>query len=170
MKALSDQVWIRNQCFCFFKLLIFIFGFSVNVSCAFLVYIIQWKNLQKQILLEWEKRRCIFHILDQIKISRVKRELHCLCMEGHLKFRLKGVTGNVWYLNWECSIVETFFKIPLRLMRCFYGAYLFSERANSIFETLIDCSFWRARRDDFENRFFFNSSRTTTKNVTSILQ
>ena len=26
------------------------------------------------------------------------------------KLNLKGVTGNVWYLNRECSTVETFFR------------------------------------------------------------
>ena len=34
--ALTDRVWIRYQCFCFFKLF-FLFGFSAKVSCAFLV-------------------------------------------------------------------------------------------------------------------------------------
>ena len=37
LKALSDQVWIRYSCFCFFELFIFICGFSAKVTCAFLV-------------------------------------------------------------------------------------------------------------------------------------
>ena len=46
-KALSDQVWIRYLCFCFFKVFFFICGFSSNVTCAFLAYRKQWKNNQK---------------------------------------------------------------------------------------------------------------------------
>jgi len=41
----------------------------------------------------------------------------------------------------ELSIVENFFGIHLRPMRRFYGAYMFSKSANSIFKTFIDCSF-----------------------------
>ena len=52
-------------------------------------------------------------------------------------------------------------------MRRFYGVYLFSKRANSIFEILIECSFLR---DDFENWFLKNYSITTAKNVETILQ
>ena len=45
------------------------------------------------------------------------------------------------------------FWIPLSLMRRFYGAYLFSKSANSIFKILKDFLF---RKNDFENRFFKN--------------
>ena len=42
-----------------------------------------------------------------------------------------------------------------------YGAYLFSKSANSIFKILIDiCPF---KRDDFENRFFKNYSKTSLR-------
>ena len=78
---------------------------------------------------------------------------------------LKGVTGNVWWLKWECSIVEKFVRNHLRPIRRFYGAYLLSKSANS--NIRIDCSFWR---DDFENRFIKKYSITTTKNVEKILQ
>ena len=43
-----------------------------------------------------------------------------------------------------------FFRIYLRPLRRFYGAYLLSKTANSILKILIDRSFLR---DDFENRF-----------------
>ena len=67
---------------------------------------------------------------------------------AHLWFLLKGVTGNVWFLNWDCSIIETYFRIHLRPIRRFYGAYLFRKSANSIFKILNYCPFWR---DDFVN-------------------
>ena len=44
LQALSDQVSIRCQCFCFFKLFIFIYGFSAKETCAFLAYEKQWRN------------------------------------------------------------------------------------------------------------------------------
>ena len=46
LKALSDQVWIRYSCFCFFELFIFICGLSAKVTYAFLVnklsYLQEW--------------------------------------------------------------------------------------------------------------------------------
>ena len=60
----------------------------------------------------------------------------------------------------QCMVVELRVKY-LRLMRRFYGAYLFSKSANSIFEIHIDCSFvWM---DDFEI-CFFNSHDYWSKN------
>ncbi len=50
-------------------------------------------------------------------------------------------------------------------MRRFYGAYLFSESANSTFKNLLDCSF---RRDEFQNLLMKNYSITTTKNLTKL--
>ena len=38
LKALSDQVWIRYQCFCFVESFIFICGFPTQVTCTFLAY------------------------------------------------------------------------------------------------------------------------------------
>ena len=75
---------------------------------------------------------------------------------------LKGVTGNVWTITRDCSIIENFFRLHLRPMRCFYDGYFFSKSANAIFKILIDCPFCR---DDFENRFYLNYSMTTKKNV-----
>ena len=43
LKALSDQVFIRYPCFCFFKLLIFNCGFSSKLICAFLAYKKPWR-------------------------------------------------------------------------------------------------------------------------------
>ena len=60
------------------------------------------------------------------------------------------------------EVVETFFRNHLRPIRSFYGAYLFSKSANSIFKILIDCSF---SGDDFKKRYSTNYSITTTKNV-----
>ena len=39
LKALSDQVCITYQCFCFSKLFIFIGGVSAKFTCAFIVFI-----------------------------------------------------------------------------------------------------------------------------------
>ena len=36
-----------------------------------------------------------------------------------LSFLIKGVTGNVWELNGECSIVEKLFRIHLRYIKRF---------------------------------------------------
>ena len=44
LKALSAQVWIRNLCFSFFKILIFICDFFTYVTCAFLAYKKSWRN------------------------------------------------------------------------------------------------------------------------------
>ena len=37
LESFVDQAWIRYQCFCFFKLFIFICGFFLIVTCEFLV-------------------------------------------------------------------------------------------------------------------------------------
>ena len=58
---------------------------------------------------------------------------------------LKGVTGNVWKLNWDSSIIEKFSRIHLRSIKRFYGKYLFSKSENWLFKILIDCLFWRLR-------------------------
>ena len=68
---------------------------------------------------------------------------HCLKQSRDPQFKLKGVTGNVWWLNWDWSIIETFFRIHLRPIRRLYGAYLFSKSANAIFKILIDRPLWR---------------------------
>ena len=47
-KALSGQVWIIYDCFCFLKLGIFICSFSAIVTCVFLVYKKQWRNSHKK--------------------------------------------------------------------------------------------------------------------------
>ena len=63
LKALSDQVWIRYPCFCFFKLFIFIWGFSMNVTWAFLlIRTKQWRNYQNLTLFESTKLFCTFLI------------------------------------------------------------------------------------------------------------
>ena len=55
-----------------------------------------------------------------------------------------GNMKDVWQFFWDI------FGIHLRPLRRFWGAYLFSKSANSIFKILIDCSFWR---DDFLKLF-----------------
>jgi len=40
LKALSEQAWIRYQCFCFSKLFIFTCGFSAKGSCP-----LQWRKI-----------------------------------------------------------------------------------------------------------------------------
>ena len=49
---------------------------------------------------------------------------------------LKRVTGNVWWLNWICSIVEKFFRIHLRHIKRFYDVYLLSMSAKSMFKIM----------------------------------
>ena len=49
---------------------------------------------------------------------------------------LKGVTGNVWWLNWDCSIVEIFFRIHLRHIKPFKDLYLLSLSAKSTFKII----------------------------------
>ena len=49
----------------------------------------------------------------------------------------KGVTGNVWWLNWicKCSIVDKF-RIHLRHIKRFYDVYLLSLSAKSTFKNM----------------------------------
>ena len=65
-KALSDQVRIIYQCFCFIELFIFIYGFSVKVNCAFLAYKKQRRNSQNKIKFSSQKNEIFF----QIQVSR----------------------------------------------------------------------------------------------------
>ena len=48
--SLSDQIWIRTPCFCFWKLFVFPCGFSAKMTCAFLAYQKGWRNYQNQTL------------------------------------------------------------------------------------------------------------------------
>ena len=48
--SLSDQIWIRSSCFCFWKLFVFPCGFSAKMTCAFLAYQKDWRNYQNQTL------------------------------------------------------------------------------------------------------------------------
>ena len=112
---------------------------------------------------------CILNVLEAEPInttvswSDLKSALYTIDLVKHFTF--KGSDR-------QCMVVELimqywmsiFFRINLRPIRRFYGAYFFSKSANSIFKILIDCPFWK---DDFENRFL-NHSMTTTKNVTKI--
>ena len=61
----------------------------------------------------------------------------------------------------ELRLLRRFFRIPLRNIPLFYGAFLFRKSAISIFKILIDCPFWR---DDFENLFNKNYSKKTKLN------
>ena len=45
---------------------------------------------------------------------------------------LKGVTGNVWSLNWICNIVDKVFRIYLRHIKRFYDVYLLNLSATSM--------------------------------------
>ena len=83
---------------------------------------------------------------------------------------LKVVTGNVWWLKWECIIVEKFVRNHLRPIRRFYGAYLLRKSANSNYNILMDCSYLR---DDFGNRLkkiFNNDNEKCRKKFYSILR
>ena len=72
------------------------------------------------------------------------------------------------YSSWIENIVlwRNFLRNHLRPFLRFYGAYFFSESANSILKILTDCSFLR---NDFENQFLRNYSIATTKNFFTIL-
>ena len=85
-----------------------------------------------------------------------------------------------WGITKEREIHVSIGVVDLRIQYCtdifqdsfetyqtFYGAYLFSKSANSIFKILLHCPFWR---NDFEKWFFKNYLITTTKNVTKIRQ
>ena len=62
--------WIY-QWFCLLKLFILIGDFSTRVTCAFLVYKKQWRNSQKFYTFLSQENDDIFHMFDQIKVSRV---------------------------------------------------------------------------------------------------
>ena len=81
---------------------------------------------------------------------------------------LKVVTGNVWWLKWECSIVEKFVRNHLRPIRRFYGTDICSAWAQ--IQSLISSWIVHIKGFDFENRFIKKYSITTTKNVEKILQ
>ena len=86
LKTLSDQVWIRYQGFCLFKLFIFNCSFSTRVIAHHL-FMRSNKELQrKNTLFKSEKRRYL-PIFAKIKVSMVLLQIrHChLCMEGQLK-------------------------------------------------------------------------------------
>ena len=62
--TLESFVWTSidsYQCFCFFKLIIFIVGFSAKVTCAFLVYKNQWRKSDTKKLFD-SGNYDIFHI------------------------------------------------------------------------------------------------------------
>ena len=63
LKAFSDHVCIGYQCFCFFKLFVFICGFFGKVTCAFLDYEKVWRNSQKNKLFLSQKNCGTFLIL-----------------------------------------------------------------------------------------------------------
>ena len=46
------------------------------------------------------------------------------------------MTGNVWWLNWDCSIVDKFFRIHLRHIKLFYDVYLLSLISKSTFKII----------------------------------
>ena len=49
---------------------------------------------------------------------------------------LKGVTGNVWWFNWICNIVDKLFRIHLRNIKRFYDVYLLSLSAKLTFKII----------------------------------
>ena len=88
---LESSVWssinYRYQGFCHLTLFIFIYGFSVKLTCALLAYKKQLRNSQSLTLLIKEG---IFHIFDEIKTSRVPLLIGYwhLCMEAHFYISL----------------------------------------------------------------------------------
>ena len=69
-------------------------------------------------------------------IKRIYKKSHFLNLLKMQLFSLKGVTGNVRWLNWVCSIVDTFLKIHLRHIKLFYDVYLRSLSAKSTFKIM----------------------------------
>ena len=67
LNALSDQVGIRFKYSVFWKLFIFNCGFSTYVTSAFLLQENEYESLEFNTYASDN----IFHIIDQIKISRV---------------------------------------------------------------------------------------------------
>ena len=63
-----------------------------KMPCAFVVTKKQWRSYQNKHFSS-QKNDGIFHIFDQIKVSRVPLQIgHChFCMEGRLKSRLQSL-------------------------------------------------------------------------------
>ena len=63
-----------------------------KMPCAFVVTKKQWRSYQNKHFSS-QKNYGIFHIFDQIKVSRVPLQIgHChFCMEGRLKSRLQSL-------------------------------------------------------------------------------
>ena len=60
-----------------------------------------------------------------------------LChLEITLTVHLKGVTGNVLWLNWICSIVDKFLRIHLRHIKRYNNVYLLSLSVKSTFKIM----------------------------------
>ena len=90
INKLSDQVWIRYPCFCFFSCL---FSFAGSLR-KWLAHYLRWEAIEKLISMKHvvtQKTDGIFHIFDQIKVSMVPP-----CQSGIAIFAWK-VTWNYAY-------------------------------------------------------------------------
>ena len=54
----------------------------------------------------------------------------------HKNQHLKGVTGNIWWLNWVCTVVDNLFWIHLRHIKRFHDVSLRSLSAKLSFKIM----------------------------------
>ena len=91
-KGLSDQVWIRYQCFCFLELFIFIWGFSAKLTRACFVFKKLRRNSHKQSGSAKRVRKTTVTSTFLIRLRLHHCIGHCyLWMEGHLKLGLQSL-------------------------------------------------------------------------------
>ena len=90
LKALSDQVWIGYPCFCFYKLFIFICGFSVKVTWALFLFIweSQYRDYLESITFLIIKTTVSFTFPIRLRFQGY--HCHC-CLENRLKLRLQSL-------------------------------------------------------------------------------
>ena len=86
----------RYSCFCFFKLFIFICGFSAKVTCTILAYKKQWRDYQNHF--SSQENDDVFHIFDSFKFTVVNRALPTLHV-GSLEIMFTLYSPFKWYKN-----------------------------------------------------------------------
>ena len=111
-KALSNQVWIRYPCFCFFKLFILICDFSSKVKRAFLGWKIQLLELN------------IFWIIFAIFACRVTWNL--------VLEKLKQTSAS--------QNLKTFFKCLQRIFKTFTAEFSNIYPLFSIYKKIYSCT------------------------------
>ena len=112
------------------EIYIFVQPFIHKMQCHAQILFNQWRgkrihnnsraNTSNGVYVYWEVVPfvCIFTNL----ITRCILDAHFTVAYSDLAgIGLKGVTGNVWWLNWDCSIVGNHFRIHLRHIKHFHN-------------------------------------------------